>query len=57
MNAVIHSETGFSQEHIHLFKGDEEMVWHKYFPNELGRLAQGVSNRVSGSNTIFFIPK
>jgi hypothetical protein len=25
--------------------------------NELGRLAQGVSNRYKGTNTLFFIPR
>ena len=57
MNAVIHLETGFSQEYRHLVKGDDKMVWQKSFPNELSRLAQGVGNRVAGSNTTFFIPK
>ena len=33
------------------------MVWHKYFYDELGRIAQGAGNRVSGSNIIFFIQK
>ena len=57
MNAVIHPETGFAQEYRHLVKRDCKMVWYKSLSNELGRLAQVVVNRVSGSNTIFSIPK
>ena len=33
------------------------MVWHKSFSDELVRLAQSVYNRVSGWNTILFVPK
>ena len=57
INAVIHPETGFAQEYRHLVKEYEKMVWHKYFFNELGRLARDVGNRVTGSNAIFFVPK
>ena len=32
-------------------------MWKKSFANELGRLAQGVSNQVDGTNTIFFKQK
>ena len=56
MNDVIHNETGSTQEYRNLFKGYYEIVWHKHFSNKLGRLAQGVGNKVDVSNTIFFIP-
>ena len=48
MNAVIHTKTGFAQEYRYIFKGDDKMVCHNYFSNKLGRIAQGVVNRVSG---------
>ena len=57
MNAFIHPDTGFSQEYRHLVKREENIVWHKYFFNELYRITQGVDNRVDGSNKILFIPK
>ena len=53
-NSVTHPITGQSQEYRHLMKGDEKEIWRKSFANELGRLAQGVSNRIDGTNTIFF---
>ena len=57
MNYVIHPETEFAQNFIHLVKGDKKIVWQKYSSNELGRLAQGVGNSVPGSKQILFVPK
>lgn len=50
-------EAGFSMEYIDLVKGPKKEIWQKSCGNELGRLAQGMKNRVKGTNTIFFIPK
>jgi hypothetical protein len=32
-------------------------IWIKAGANEFGRLAQGVSRRIDGTNTIFFVHK
>jgi hypothetical protein len=31
-------------------------TWVRSFANELGRLTQGVGTRITGTDTIFFIP-
>ena len=57
-NAIIDPKTGASLEYRHLIKDDTtKVIWNKSFSNELGRLANGVGNRVKGTNTIKFIPK
>jgi hypothetical protein len=33
----------------------QKQAWQHSFANEFGRLAQGVGNRIKGTNTIFFI--
>ena len=55
--SVTHPITGQAQEYRHLMKGDEKEIWNKFFANKLGRLAQGVGNRIDGTNTIFFEQK
>jgi hypothetical protein len=56
-NSVINEDTGASLEYRHLIKDDSTFaVWNKAAANEFGRLAQGVGDRIEGSNTIFFIP-
>ena len=35
-------------------KGDKKEIRRKSFANDIGRLAQGVGNRIDGTNTIFF---
>jgi hypothetical protein len=56
-NAVINQDTGASLEYLHLIQYDTTFpVWNKAAANEFGRLAQGVGDRIEGSNTIFFIP-
>ena len=43
---------------MHLIKGPTKAIWENSFANEIGRLAQGVGERMpSRTNTIFFIPK
>ena len=54
---VLNAETGKLEEYSALIKGPEKDLWTKAYANDLGRLAQGVGNRIDGTNTIFFIPK
>ena len=54
--AVVNADTGKLEEYGALVKGDNKNVWITAYANDLGRLAQGVGNRVKGTNTIFFIP-
>jgi hypothetical protein len=57
-NAIIDSNTGASMEYRHLIKSDKhKLTWTRSFANELGRLAQGVADRETGTNTITFILK
>jgi hypothetical protein len=57
-NTVTNPITGEVQEYQHLMKGIKKDIWTRVFANELGRLAQGVGNRMkTGRKTIFFIPK
>ena len=56
-NAVLNPVTGVLQEFRHLIKGPDKEIWTKYLANKFGRLAQGVSKRIEGTNTIYFIPK
>eukprot|EP00957_Ditylum_brightwellii_P031602 2396688-Ditylum_brightwellii.AAC.1 len=56
-NPIIDDNTGLELEYQHLIKQDKHReVWTKSFVNELGRLAQGVHNKVKGTDTMFFIP-
>jgi hypothetical protein len=57
-NSVINEETGASLEYRHLINDASTFtIWNEAAANEFGRLAQGVGNRIAGSNTIFFIPR
>jgi hypothetical protein len=57
-NSVINEDTGASLKYRHLIKDDSTFtVWNKAAANEFGRLAQGVEDRIEGSNIIFFIPR
>jgi hypothetical protein len=57
-NSVINEKTGASLECQHLIKDDSTFTfWNKAAANEFGRLAQGVGDRIEGSNTILFIPR
>ena len=55
-NSVIHPINGVPQEYRHLCKGSDHKIWKISFANELGQLAQGISN-IKGTDTIHFIPK
>ena len=54
-NAVIDHDTGISLEYAALSRGPDKEKWVKSLANDFGRLAQGVGNRISGNNTMFFI--
>jgi hypothetical protein len=57
-NSVINEETGANLEYRHLINDASTFtVWNEATANEFGRFAQGVGNRIDGSNTIFFIPR
>jgi hypothetical protein len=57
-NSVINEDTGASLEYRHLINyASTFTIWNKAAVNDFGRLAQGVGNRIEGSNTIFFIPR
>ena len=57
-NAVIDPHTGKTLEYRHLMAEEKsKRLWTRSFANELGRLAQGVGDRVKGTDTIFFIRK
>jgi hypothetical protein len=56
--AVIDPATGEQLEYRQLIKRDAYRdIWTHSYANELGRLAQGVGDRIQGTNTIFFIRK
>jgi hypothetical protein len=57
-NSVINEETGASLEYRHLINDASTFtIWNKAAANEFGGLAQGVGDRINGSNIIFFIPR
>ena len=54
---VLNPLTRVLQEFRHLIKGPDKEIWTKSLANEFVRLAQGVRNRIEGTNKIYFIPK
>ena len=54
---MLNPVTGVLQEFRHLIKGTDKKIWTKYLANKFGRLAQGVSKSIEGTNTMYFIPK
>jgi hypothetical protein len=53
-NSVINEDTGASLQYRHLIKDNSTFnIWNKAAVNEFGRLAQGVGDRIEGSNTFF----
>ena len=46
---------GYSMEYRDLIKSKEKHIRNKSFGNEIGRLAQGLKNRIKGTNTIFLL--
>ena len=49
--------TGKLEEYRVLIRGTDRELWTHEMANEYGRLAQGVGERINGTNTIFFVPK
>ena len=55
-NAIIDPISSASMEYIHLINIPKHKApWTTSFSNELGRLAEGVGDRIKGTNTIYFI--
>jgi Reverse transcriptase (RNA-dependent DNA polymerase). len=59
MNNVLDPNTGNQLEYRQLIAKNSPSrdIWLQSMGNEIGRLAQGIPGRVTGTNTIFFIPK
>jgi hypothetical protein len=56
-NSVL-SKHGKLLEYCHLIANPKTLAtWTHSYGNELGRLAQGMPDQVTGTDTIFFIPK
>ena len=57
-HAITDPMTKNSLEYRDLIKNEKtRTTWNTSFTNELGRLANGLKNRIKGKNTIKFIPK
>ena len=57
LNHIYHPDTGTKQTYDSLRKTNKAR-WERSFANEIGRLAQGVGERMkSGNDNMFFIPK
>ena len=52
---VLDPVTGKTQGYTQLIHEPKKDTWTTAFSNDIGRLAQGVGNRVKGTNKIFFI--
>ena len=58
INSVLDPTTGNTLEYRDLVKGPTATQWQKSFANELGRLTNGVGQRMpTGTNTMAFIPR
>ena len=56
--AVLNEETGKLMEYRHLIGNPKyRELWQSSYGETIGRLAQGMSGQVEGTNTIFFIKK
>ena len=55
-NAIYDPKTGNMLEYKQLLQKDPN-TWNKSMANEIGRLAQGIGNRIKGTDTILFIKK
>eukprot|EP00957_Ditylum_brightwellii_P134596 10261280-Ditylum_brightwellii.AAC.1 len=54
-NAVVDPIMGKSLEFWHLIRSQDKAIQSTSMANELGQLAQGVGNRIKGTDIIFFI--
>ena len=57
MNAVLDPISGALHEYRALSRGPDSATWVRALANDLGLLAQGVGGRITGTNTIFFVPR
>ena len=55
-NAIYDADSGSMLEYKQLLQKDPK-TWNTSMANEIGRLAQGIGNRIKGTNTINFIHK
>lgn len=54
-NAILDNETGELLKYRHLVQRENYRdTWHTSFANEIGRLVQGMGNKIKGTDTIFF---
>ena len=57
-NVVLGEDMGELMEYRHLMKSPKyRQLYGKSYAKESGRLAQGMTDQVEGTNTIFFIDK
>jgi len=56
VNAIYDPDSGSMLEYKQLLQKDPA-TWNPSMANEIGRLAQGIGNRIKGTNTIQFIKK
>ena len=52
---MIDPATGKTHGYAQLIRGPDKGTWIMELSNDIGRLAQGVRNRIKGTNTILFI--
>jgi len=58
VNAVLYVETGKLLEYMHLRQDPKyNEDWDKPAANKFGRFVHGISGRMKGTNTIFFVNK
>ena len=58
LNAIFNEDTIKLMEYRHLIKNLKySTIWKKAYGKELGRLSQGIPDKIHGTNTIGFIPK
>ena len=49
--------TGVLPEFWPFIQGPDKEIQAKFLANKFGKLAQGLDNRIQGTDTIFFVPK
>ena len=52
---ILDPAKGKIQGYTQLIRGPDKDTWTTAFSNDIGRMAQGVGNRVKGTNTIFSV--
>ena len=55
LNTFINPDTGNIHKYWHFIRGPDKAIWKHGLANDLGRLAQGIGQRMpTGTNTIYF---